>query len=154
LRVNQELTAFQKYCGLPRPFSIRFSREAPVSSGERGKLAMLLFLIALLFGNILLIAGFESEPGVPAACVFAATCFTWWISYRISHSANGKGMILGLVCLGLWILNLAAALVVDFHRNIVGFFFWASTASLLVLIAAFAFSEARSHGPKTMPTPG
>lgn len=124
-----------------------------MSSGERGKLATLLFLIALLFGNISLIAGFESEEGVPAACVFAAACFTWWISYRISHSAKGRGITLGLVCLGLWILNIATALVVDFHHFIVGFFSWSSTTILSILITAFVISEAPSDRPRTMPSP-
>jgi hypothetical protein len=68
-----------------------------MSQGVRAKLATLLFLIALLFGNTSLIAGLEMEGGLPAACIFALVCLVWWISYRISRSANGRGMTLGLV---------------------------------------------------------
>jgi hypothetical protein len=123
------------------------------SQGVRAKLATLLFLIALLFGNTSLIAGLEMESGLPAACVFAVVCLVWWISFRISRSANGRGMTLGFVALGLWILNLAGALVVDFHHYIGDHFFWASSAALLVLIAAIALRDTPSDVPKTSPSP-
>ena len=61
-----------------------------MSQGVRGKLATLLFLIALLFGNTSLIAGLERGGGLPAAGIFALVCLVWWISFRISRSANGR----------------------------------------------------------------
>ena len=116
--------------------------------GVRAKLATLLFLISLVFGNIALIGGFEDEGGIPAACVFAIVCVLWWISYRMSCSANRRGMTLGFVALGLWILNLAGALVSDFHHYVVDHFFWVTTAVLLALVVAIALSEAASDGPR------
>lgn len=104
--------------------------------GVRAKLATLLFLIALLLGNLSLIGGLEMEGGIPAAGFFAVVCMLWWISFRISRSANDRGMTLGIVALGLWILNVAGALAFDFHRLVVNHFFWAYAATLLVLIAA------------------
>jgi hypothetical protein len=124
------------------------------NQGVRAKLATLLFLIALLLGNVSLIGGLEMEGGMPAAGLFAVVCILWWISYRISRSADGRGMTLGIVALGLWILNVAGALAFDFHHLIVDHFFWASTAILLALIAAIALSDAPSHVPKMPPSPG
>jgi hypothetical protein len=113
----------------------------------------LLFLIALVFGNISLIAGLEMEGGLSAACIFALVCLVWWMSYQISRSANGRGMTLGFVALGLWILNLVGALVFDFRHYISDRFFWVSAAVLLVLIAAIALCDTPSDVPKTSPSP-
>jgi hypothetical protein len=125
-----------------------------MSQGVRGKLATLLFLIALLFGNTSLIAGLEREGGLPAAGIFALVCLVWWISFRISRSADGRGMTLGFVALGLWILNLIGALVFAFRHSIGDRFFWASVAILLVLIAGIAISDTQSDVTKTKPSPG
>jgi hypothetical protein len=119
----------------------------------RAKLARLLFLIALLLGNGALIGGLEAEGGMLAACFFAVACILWWISFRISRSANSRGMTLGVVSLGLWILGLAGALVVAFHHYIVDHFFWACAAILLVLVAAIALSNTPSDVPKMPPSP-
>ena len=124
-----------------------------MSQGVRAKLATLLFLIALLFGNTSLIAGLGMEGGLPAAGIFALVCLVWWISFRISR-ANGRGMTLGFVALGLWILNLIGALVFAFRHSIGDRFFWASAAVLLVLIAGIAISDTQSDVTKTKPSPG
>jgi hypothetical protein len=129
-------------------------QAAVPNQGVRAKLATLLFLIALLLGNVALIGGLEMEGGIPAAGFFAVVCMLWWISFRISRSANGRGLTLGIVALGLWILNVAGALAFDFHRLIVDHFFWASAAILLVLIAAIALSDTPSDVPKMPPSPG
>jgi hypothetical protein len=124
------------------------------SQGVRAKLATLLFLIALLLGNGALIGGLDAEGGILAAGFFAVACVLWWVSYRISRSANGKGMTLGIVALGLSILGVAGALAAAFHHYIGDHFFWASAAILAVLIAAIAIREASSDVRKIPPTPG
>ena len=106
--------------------------------GVRAKLATLLFLIALLLGNVALIGGLEKEGSMLFAGLFATACVLWWISYRISRPANCRGITLGFVALGLWILNLAGALAISFHHYIVDHFFWASASVLFVLIAVIA----------------
>ena len=63
------------------------------------------------------------DGGMFFAGLFAAVCILWWISFRISRSANGRGMTLGFVALGLWILNLIGALVFDFRHYIGDHFF-------------------------------
>jgi hypothetical protein len=118
------------------------------SAGVRGKLATLLFLIALLLGNGALIGGLENEAGMFSAGVFAVVCVLWWISYRMSRSANSGGITLGFVALGLWILALAGALAIDFHHFIVDHFFWASAGILFVLIAAITLSNTPCESPK------
>jgi hypothetical protein len=99
---------------------------------------MLLFLIAWLLGVGSMHAGFEIEAEVPATCIFALACGVWWLGYKLSRSANGKGMTVGVVALGLWTLNLTVVLFVDFHHTVTNVFFWASTATFLILIAAIA----------------
>jgi hypothetical protein len=54
------------------------------------------------------------------------------LASRVLASANGRGMTLGFVALGLWILNLIGALVFAFRHSIGDRFFWASAAILLV----------------------
>ena len=124
------------------------SPETATSPDIRGKLATLLFLIALLLGNGALIGGLENEAGMFSAGVFAVVCLLWWISYRMSRSANSRGITLGFVALGLWILALAGALAVDFHHFIVDHFFWASTGILFVLVAAIALSDTPPESPR------
>jgi len=128
--------------------------STPTSQGVRAKLATLLFLIALLLGNAALIGGLETEGGMLAAGFFAFACVLWWVSYRISRSANGRGLTLGIVALGLWILGVVGALAVAFHHYIVDRFFWASAAILVILIAAIAIRESSSDVPKIPPNPG
>jgi hypothetical protein len=122
--------------------------------GVRAKLATLLFLIALLLGNSALIGGLEMDGGMFFAALFAVVCILWWISFRISRSANGRGLTLGFVALGLWILNLVGALVLDFRHYIGDHFFWAYAAVLLVLIVAIAIRDTQSDVTKTKPSPG
>jgi hypothetical protein len=66
------------------------------------------------------------------------------VSYKICLSANSKEMTLGLVALGIWILNLGGMLLVDFHHAVTGFLFWASAAVLLLLVTAVALSDTPS----------
>jgi hypothetical protein len=125
------------------------SPEAQVILGERAKLATLFFLIALLLGNVALIGGLVNEGGMSCACAFAVACLLWWIAYRISRSVSGRGMNLGFVALGLWMLNLIGALVFYFHHSVGAPFFWSSTVLFLLLITAFALSDARLNPSKS-----
>jgi hypothetical protein len=124
-----------------------------LNSGVRGKLVVLLFLVAWLFGSVALTASFESDAHFAGTCIFAIACGLWWISYKICLSANGKGMTLGLVALGMWMLNLGGMLLVDFHHAVTGFLFWASTAVLLLLVTAVALSHTPSDAHGASPRP-
>jgi FtsH-binding integral membrane protein len=119
----------------------------------RALLPLLLFLVAWWLGTASLIAGFEMEAGVPAACIFAFACLLWWTSYKMSRSSNGKGMTLGLMAIGLWMLHLIGALVFDFHHTVAQAFFWTSTVIFALLIVAVALSDTPSGGPRAPPIP-
>jgi len=107
----------------------------------RALLTVLLFLVAWLLGNGALIGGLEMEQGVPAVSAFAVACALWWTSYKISRSAHGRGMTFGFVVLGIWMLNLIAALVFTFRHSVADPFFWVSTAIFLLLIIAVARTD-------------
>ena len=124
-----------------------------LTSKARALLAVLLFLVAWFFGNGALILGLEMEEGVFAACVFAFACGLWWTSYKISRSAHGKGMTLGLVALGIWMLNLIGALVFAFRHSVANPFFWVATAIFSFLITAFAVSDVRPNLSKSASSP-
>jgi hypothetical protein len=119
----------------------------------RALLAAFLFLVAWFLGVAAMRGGFNGIADVPATCKFAVACGLWWMAYKISRSANGRGITLGFVALGLWMLNSIGALVLDFHHYVADFFFWASTAIFLLLITAVALSDKPSGRPRTSPTP-
>jgi hypothetical protein len=120
-----------------------------LSTRTRGLLALLLFLIVWLLGNVGLIAGFGREAKVFGATIFAIASVLWWTSYRISRSANGRGMTLGVVALSVWMLNLIVGLTLNFHYWIADSFFWVSTAIFLLLITGLVVSEAAPNRPRT-----
>lgn len=124
-----------------------------LSARARALLAVLLFLIAWLLGNVGLTVGLKLGATVPAAIIFAIACVLWWISYKISCSANSRGMTLGFVALSVWMLNLVGALLFDFRHYVADIFFWVSTAIFFLLITAFALSEARPNPPKESSSP-
>jgi hypothetical protein len=124
-----------------------------LSTRARGLLALLLFLVAWLLGNVGLIAGFEKEAKVPGAAIFAMACVLWWVSYKISRSANGRGITLGVAGLSVWMLNLVVGLAFNFHYWIADSFFWVSTAIFLLLVTALVVSEAAPNHPKATSTP-
>jgi hypothetical protein len=124
-----------------------------LSAKERSLLALLLFLIAWLLGNVGLIMGFEVGARVPAATVFAIACVLWWISYKISRSTSGRGLTLGVVALSAWMLGLLGTFLLNFHKCIADPFFWISTAVFLLLITALAVSEAAPNSPKAASSP-
>ncbi len=120
---------------------------------ERGLLALLLFLIAWLLGNVSLIGIFELEAKVPATTTFLVACALWWISYKMSRSANGRGITLGVVALSVWMLSLVGGLLLNFHYWIADPFFWISTAIFLLLITALVVSEVALGPTKTASSP-
>jgi hypothetical protein len=124
-----------------------------LSVRERALLALLLFLIAWLLGNVGLIVGFELGARAPAVMVFVIACLLWWISYRISRSAEGRGMKLGFVALSVWMLGLLGELFLNFHDCIADPFFWVATTIFLLLVTAFAVSEAAPSSPKASSSP-
>jgi hypothetical protein len=119
----------------------------------RALLAALLFVVAWFLGVAAMRVGFNGITDVPATCMFAVACGLWGTAYKISRSANSKGITLGFVALGLWMLNLIGALVFDFRHYVADFFFWASTAIFLLLITAVALFDKPSDRPRTSPTP-
>jgi hypothetical protein len=125
-----------------------------LTSRVRATLAVLLFLIAWFLGAAAIRGGFQFDADVLATCIFAIACGLWWIAYKMSRSANGRGMTLGFVALALWMFHSIGALIVDFHRYVAGLFFWSSTAVFLLLITAVALSDKSSDRPGTSPTPG
>jgi len=98
-----------------------------LSTRARGLLALLLFLIVWLLGTVGLIGVFELEAKIPATTTFLIACMLWWISYKLSRSANGRGLMLGVVALSVWMLNLVGGLLLNFHYWIADSFFWVST---------------------------
>ena len=114
----------------------------------RALLATLLFLITWFLGAGALIGEFEVEEGPFALCVFAIACVLWWISYRISLSANGRGATLGFIALGMWTLNLVGALLVAFHQYVADPMFWTFVAMVALLVVGIALSDKPSPSPK------
>ena len=119
----------------------------------RARLAVVLFFVAWFLGAAALNGGLKLSAGVRAACIFAIACVLWWISYRICCSVNGRGLTLGFLTLGLWMLNLVGRLFFNFHRYVADLFFWTSTAIFLVLIMLVALSDPPSIRPKASPNP-
>jgi hypothetical protein len=124
-----------------------------LTSRARALLATLLFLVAWLFGNGALIIGLNGGADMFGVSGFAAASALWWASYKISRSANGRGMTLGVVALTVWMLSLLGALVSAFRHYVADIFFWASTAIFLVLVTAVALSKAMPGCPKVSPSP-
>jgi|GEM_PF-2231692 len=112
----------------------------------RAKLAILLFLIAWVLGAVALTGGFESGADLPAACVFAIACGLWWTAYKLCQKSGGRGLTLGLIALGMWMLNLSGALLLDFRHYVDSLLFWVATAIVLFLIAGIALSKPPSEG--------
>jgi hypothetical protein len=123
-----------------------------LTSRAQARLATLLFLIAWILGAVALTAGFESGSDLPAACIFAIACGIWWISYKVCQKADGRGLNLGLVALGMWILNLTGALFLDFRHYVADLLFWVATAIVLFLITAVALSKPRSESSSPSPS--
>ncbi len=119
----------------------------------RALLATLLFLITWFLGTGALLGEFEMDEGVFAVCVFAIACALWWISYRITLSANGRGATLGFIALGVWMLNLVGALLVAFHQYVGNPIFWTFVAMVALLVVGIALSDKPSASRKVMSSP-
>jgi hypothetical protein len=112
------------------------------STGDYSRLAGWMFGIAWLIGNISLIVGLNGAGGqFPAVCGFSIACGTWWGAFRLGGMRTRAVSAVGLLAIGIWTLNLLGAMVFAFHHYVADLFFWASTAALVVLIVATAFSN-------------
>ena len=123
------------------------------SPAVRARLAVLLFFVAWFVGTAALSGGLKLRAEMRAAYIFAIACVLWWTSYRICLSVNGRGITLGFLALGLWMLHLVGALFFDFHRYVADLFFWTCTASFLLLIMLVALSDPPSVRPRASPSP-
>jgi hypothetical protein len=119
----------------------------------RARLAVLLFFVAWFLGTAALSGGLKLGAEMRAAYIFAIACVLWWISYRICLSVKGRGITLGFLTLGLWMLHLVGAFFFDFHRYVADLFFWTSTAIFLLLILLVALSDPPSVRPRASPSP-
>jgi hypothetical protein len=97
------------------------------------------FCAAWLLGTVALIIGLNGEPGeIPAIGIFALACVMWRAAYKLRGRKRQPGNAIGFLALAIWLLNLLAALAFDYHHYVTDLFFWASTATLLLLILATA----------------
>ena len=119
----------------------------------RARLAVLLFFVAWFVGTAALSGGLKLRAEMRAAYIFAIACVLWWISYRICLSVNGRGITLGFLTLGLWMLHLVGAFFFDSHRYVADLFFWTSTAIFLLLILLVALSDPPSAGSRASSSP-
>ena len=119
----------------------------------RARLAVLLFFVAWFLGTAALSGGLKLGAEMRAAYIFAIACVLWWISYRICLSVNGRGIKLGFLTLGLWMLHLVGAFFFDSHRYVADLFFWTSTAIFLLLILLVALSDPPSAGSRASSSP-
>lgn len=123
------------------------------SPAVRARLAVLLFFVAWFLGTAALSGGLKLRAEMRAAYIFAIACVLWWISYRICLSVNGRGIKLGFLTLGLWMLHLVGAFFFDSHRYVADLFFWTSTAIFLLLILLVALSDPPSAGSRASSSP-
>jgi hypothetical protein len=114
---------------------------------------VLLFFVAWFLGTAALSGGLKLRAEMRAAYIFAIACVLWWISYRICLSVNGRGIKLGFLTLGLWMLHLVGAFFFDSHRYVADLFFWTSTAIFLLLILLVALSDPPSAGSRASSSP-
>jgi hypothetical protein len=119
-----------------------------VSSANRRRLAIGIFIISWWFGTASLIGGLEGVGGVLwAVLVFAAACALWLWAYTLSANETGSRSSWGFLVIALWMLHLSSAMLVDFHHYIKDEFFLVSVATLLLLVGAAAVSTPRAnHG--------
>jgi O-antigen ligase len=107
------------------------------SKANHPQRAVWILCIAWLVGSSALIIGLHGGAGeIPAICMFAIACVLWRFAYKLRGKKRHPGDAIGFLALAIWSVNLLGALAFDFHYYLTDFFFWASTATLLILIAA------------------
>lgn len=114
----------------------------PPSKADRHRLAVPVFFVAWLIGNIALIIGLNGAGGtIPAVCGFAIACVVWWGGYRLGGAKSRVGTAIGFLGIGIWTLNLLGAIVFMFRHYVADLFFWCSTIALFLLVMALALSK-------------
>jgi hypothetical protein len=122
------------------------------SPAVRAAIGMALFTFAWMLGAMSMRGGFEFGADLLSTGIFAVACGLWWIAYKFSRSANGRGVIVGLIGLALWMLYLLGHLFLDFHETSTHAFFWLCFAMLLTLITMIAHSDKSSGDSRTPST--
>jgi hypothetical protein len=111
------------------------------SKADHPQRAVWMLCIAWLVGSIALIIGLHGGAGeIPALCLFGIACLLWRGAYKLRGKKRQPGDAIGFLALAIWIVNLLGAFAYDFHHYVTDLFFWASTATLLILITAAALS--------------
>jgi hypothetical protein len=118
------------------------------SEGDYPRLALWIFAIAWLIGNVSLLVGFNGGNGeAPGIFGFAVACVTWWGACRMGGMKSRIGSTVGLLAITIWTLSLAGAMATDYHYYVKDLFFWGSAFALSALMTAAALSGAfRSVG--------
>jgi hypothetical protein len=118
----------------------------------RAAIGMVLFALAWMLGAMSMRGGFEFGADLLSAGVFAVACGLWWIAYKFSRSATGRGLIVGFICLALWMLYLLGHFIIDFHETSTHLFFYLCSVMLLILITMIARSDKSPADPSTPST--
>ncbi len=116
------------------------------SKADYHRLAVPIFCVSWLIGNVALIVGLNGAGGtIPAVCGFTIACVIWWGGYRLGGMKRPIGTAIGFLAIGIWMLNLVGAIVFAFHHYAADPFFWCSTITLFLLIVAMALSKVPDH---------
>lgn len=117
---------------------MRLSRKILPSKSDP-RLPVWVLCTAWLLGTVALIIGLNGDAGeIPAICIFALACVMWRAAYQLRGRKRQPGNAIGFLALAIWIVNLLGAFAFDFHHYVNDLFFWASAATLLLLIIATA----------------
>jgi len=112
------------------------------SKAHHPQRAVWVLCIAWLVGSIALIIGLHGGSGeIAAMCLFAIACLLWRGAYKLRGKKHYPSEAIGFLALAIWIVNLLGALAFDFHHYVTDFFFWASTATLMILIITALTSD-------------
>jgi hypothetical protein len=119
-----------------------------LSPKEYQRLSILIFLVDWFIGTASLIGGLNGLGEGEPICTFVVACGIWWWAYRLGRAKDDIGNTGGFLVIGLWILNLSGALLVDFHHYITDKFFWGSSSIVLILVVVAALSGTSSDRHK------
>ncbi len=117
---------------------MRSSRKILPSKTD-ARVPVWVFCAAWLLGTVALLIGLTGDVGeIPAIGMFALACAMWRMAYILRGRKRQPGNAIGFLALAIWLVNLLAAFAFDYHHYVSDLFFWASVATLLLLILATA----------------